>query len=147
MDDLFWFWSTSAQMSVVLLGFWWAIVTFKHEEWMADPALKRIASWISLHFLLPGVMSLASLLAIENSLLWRTEFVLGGIGGAVASVMSGIYARRARIPPVLGGWGWKALMVLYLLIAVVAVSGPRLLTALSIEQKPWWSRGCWCRSS
>ena len=125
-------------MSFMLLGFWWAIVTFKHDLWMGSPEVRRVATSLTLHFLLPGVMSLISLLGVNNSALWRTGFLLASLAGAKAAVNGhqaqerGMFAGRNWILR----HGWKGLFVLYFLIAVVAAGGSDLIQALGMGLVP-----------
>ncbi|MEA2932177.1 MAG: hypothetical protein QOI56_962 [Actinomycetota bacterium] len=133
MDDLLYFYSAAAQISFVLLGFWWAIVTFKHEEWMADPVLKRMSHYVSLHFLLPGTMSLVSLLATQNGVLWRSGFGVGGGFGAMAALMS--YRAFRNRPDSPGNPLWLALVAVYVCIAVVAVGGGPLTRSLGMGRR------------
>ena len=135
MDDLLYFYSAAAQISFVMLGFWWAIVTFKHEEWMGDPALKRMSQYVSLHFLLPGTMSLVSLLATQNTVLWRSGFGAGGVFGAVAAVMSYRASRRRSRIGGLRSWQWLAMVVVYLCIAGVAAGGAPLTEELHLGRR------------
>jgi len=81
------FYSTSAQISFTLLGLWWVVVQFKHEEWMRNTAYRRMAFDISLYFLLPGIMSLISLLATENRIIWRVAFGAAGLIGLVETLL------------------------------------------------------------
>ncbi|MEA2684917.1 MAG: hypothetical protein QOE93_112 [Actinomycetota bacterium] len=135
MDDLLYFYSASAQISFVMLGFWWAIVAFKHDEWMADPLLKRMSHYVSLHFLLPGTMSLVSLLAVENSVLWRSGFGIGGVFGAVAAVMSFQSARSGSGAAPARSVLWVGMVAVYVCIAAVAAGGGELTDALGLGER------------
>jgi hypothetical protein len=50
---------------------------------------------VSLYFLLPGMMSLGSLLAVEEAWIWRANFTLFGAIGLLWSVV--LVARRGRL--------------------------------------------------
>ena len=52
------FYATTSAVSFTLLGFWWVVVQFRHDEMTADPGRRRLAFVVSLHFILPGLMSL-----------------------------------------------------------------------------------------
>ena len=98
--DIVSFYATAAQLSFVLLGFWWAILTFQFDAWMAAPARRAIAYYVSLHFLLPGIMSLVSIISIETSALWRIGFAAGGLLGAVGARMTIVaYGSISRANP------------------------------------------------
>ncbi|MCC6176076.1 MAG: hypothetical protein IT305_12290 [Chloroflexi bacterium] len=51
-----------AGLSFTLLGLWW-IACQAHMDWLAEPTGRRMAYVVSLHFVLPGAMSLLSLVA------------------------------------------------------------------------------------
>ncbi|MDQ3930873.1 MAG: hypothetical protein M3328_17220 [Chloroflexota bacterium] len=81
------FYSTASQVSFTLLGFWWAVVQFRYGDWAEDPARRRLANVVSLLFLLPGVISLLSMLTGDDPLLWRLSFGLAGLLGLVATLL------------------------------------------------------------
>jgi hypothetical protein len=81
------FYSTASQVSFTLLGFWWAVVQFRHADWVDNPSRRRLAHVVSMLFLLPGVMSLLSMLTGEEPLLWRVTFGLAGVLGLVATLI------------------------------------------------------------
>ena len=68
MDDRFlYFYSTAANVSFILLGFWWAVVSLKRDYWTADPLRRRIGYFTSLHFVVMGISSLISLLSDQDT--------------------------------------------------------------------------------
>jgi uncharacterized membrane protein YuzA (DUF378 family) len=81
------FYATAAQVCFTLLGFWWAVVQFRHAEWMRKPGYRRMAHAVSLYFLLPGIMSLVSLLAGGANYLWRVTFAIAGLVGIIATLI------------------------------------------------------------
>ena len=114
------FYSTVSQLCFALLGLWWVVVQFKHEEWMRQPGKRRMAYSISLYFLLPGLMCLLSLLATDAKILWRLGFGIAGVVGAVDSVYMLVKGDANASP---SGWlgiaSW-VVVPLYLLIVVIA---------------------------
>ena len=48
------FYATTSAVSFTLLGFWWVVVQFRHDEMTADPGRRRLAFVVSLHFVLPA---------------------------------------------------------------------------------------------
>jgi hypothetical protein len=78
------FYQTVAQLSFTLLGLWWLVLQTKYSEWIGSPVRRRMATSISLYFLLPGGMSLFSLLAVGNRAIWQAAFVVAGCLGGVA---------------------------------------------------------------
>ncbi len=114
------FYATGAQICFALLGLWWVVVQFKYDEFMRDPQRRRTAYNISLYFVLPGIMSLFSLLADEITLIWRAAFVAAGVLGIIEMVMmvrggtnvGSPMARSAR-------WGALLLYILIVFFALV----------------------------
>ncbi len=58
------FYTTVSSISFTLLGLWWVVVQGR-ETWRMNPARRRMAYVVSLHFVLPGVMSILALVAPE----------------------------------------------------------------------------------
>ena len=78
------FYATTSAVSFTLLGFWWVVVQFRHEEMTGDPGRRRLAFVVSLHFILPGLMSLGALLTTDAPVVWRPTFGTAGVAGMVA---------------------------------------------------------------
>ena len=155
MDELLYFYSSSAQISFVLLGFWWAILTFKWGDWMHDALRRRLAYYVSLHFLLPGIMSLVSIVNLKKTAFWRLGFGIGGLCGVAAALMTVQAIRSADSPVAARASAWYAMAVLNLAVAIVAAFAPTMgdlfnlkgieleaiLTALLLflgVQLAWW---------
>ena len=81
------FYATVAQASFTLLALWWVLLQIRHDEWFGDTAYRRSVYDVSLYFLLPGMMSLGSLLAVDEPWIWRASFAVFGAAGAVWSVL------------------------------------------------------------
>jgi hypothetical protein len=56
------FYATTTAVSFTLLGFWWIVIKYRHEELTHDTGRRRLAFVVSLQFVLPGIMSLGALL-------------------------------------------------------------------------------------
>ena len=80
------FYATTSAVSFTLLGFWWVVVQFRHDEMTGDPGRRRLAFVVSLHFILPGLMSLGALLTGDAPIVWRLTFGTAGIAGMIAVV-------------------------------------------------------------
>jgi hypothetical protein len=131
------FYSTSAQVCFTLLGLWWVVVEFKHQDWMADIQRRRMAYDVSLYFLLPGIMSLISLLSDDANakFLWRVAFGVTGLIGFVEVIF--MLARSGTAMPRVMGLALSRwfVLALYGLITVIALF-PELVGNLGIALRP-----------
>src|SRR5205814_8158337 len=59
------------------------VVQTRHSDWRRSPAHRRRAYAVSLHFALPGLMSLLALVDPANRDVWRFSFALSGAAGAL----------------------------------------------------------------
>jgi hypothetical protein len=132
------FYVTVSAISFTLLGLWWVVVQDR-ETWRMNVERRRMAYVVSLHFVLPGVMSVVALLAPDLGILWRITFLTAGLLGLVGAV----YVVRTLTdehdcPRLVRLIEWVAIPV-YALIAVVAVIPERVqglgigLTPLQVE--------------
>jgi hypothetical protein len=115
------FYEAAAALCFALLGFWWVVIQMRHDEFTSNRSMRMIAYNVSLSFVLPGLMSLTALLAVEDNALWRVGFGVAGLAGAVQTVYviatpSTLGARHSLIRA--GRW---AQLSLYVLIALVAL--------------------------
>jgi hypothetical protein len=115
------FYSTVAQASFTLLALWWVLLQIRHDEWIRDASYRRSVYDVSLYFLLPGMMSLGSLIAIQEASIWRISFAVFGCVGIAETVL--LRARpgalRAAVPLV--RVADLLSLLLYGLVALVAV--------------------------
>ena len=79
------FYATTAAACFTLLGFWWVIVEFRHAALTREAGPRRFAFVVSLQFVLPGLASLASLLA--SGPVWRVVFAAMAVTGSAAAVL------------------------------------------------------------
>jgi hypothetical protein len=126
------FYGAMAQISFTLLGLWWVVVQFKYADFMRDRR-RRIQTYdTSLYFVLPGIMSLISLLT-TTGLLWRITFTTAAILGAVEAVFLLATTRRAQ-----GSRVWRSAhyagVALYVLVALFAVF-PKVVEDLGLHLK------------
>jgi hypothetical protein len=117
------FYQTVAQLSFTLLGLWWLVLQTKYREWIGG-AGSRMASSISLHFMLPGAMSLFAMLSVSNRLIWQIAFFIAGCGGLVATLAFRRGASQSASQS-LGArhiWvRWAVDLLTYLLFAAIAL--------------------------
>ena len=127
------FYATTSAVSFTLLGFWWVVVQFRHDEMTQDPGRRRLAFVVSLHFILPGLMSLGALLTQNAPLIWRLTFGLAGIAGMVAVVIA---SRGVKEPTgaiaMIGRFEWVALP-LYLILTAVALNPDLIRQNVQLE--------------
>ena len=125
------FYSAASALCFTLLGFWWVVVQFRHAELTRDAAARRFMFLVSLHFIVPGLVSLASLLATGP--MWRVAFGMAGLTGMFAAI-AGTRA-AGSISPLLAGLRLKALLAvpIYAVITLVAVAPDLVRTNFGVE--------------
>jgi hypothetical protein len=111
------FYAAFAPVCFTLLGLWLIVVQTRHAEWRWSSLHRRRAYAVSLHFSLPGLMSLLSLVDSTSTSLWRVSFAIIAGGGAVV-----LAAVRGPAPGRLGAVAFVVAIVLYALIAVIAIA-------------------------
>ena len=132
------FYQTLAGFCFTLLGLWWAVVQFRHEAWMVEKRMRRMAYSVHLSFLVPGIMGMGAMAAGDIKLIWRLVFILAAAFGIAAQIFllsgargAGQQPRRGRL---LRPARWLTI-ALYALIAVVAAA-PALSGIFGAEMKP-----------
>jgi hypothetical protein len=125
------FYGAAAALCFTLLGFWWVVVEFRHGELTREPGPRRFAFLVSLHFILPGLVSLASLLATGS--LWRVAFLTAGVAG-IAALVAGMREIAADTGPLrrIRPLAWIALP-LYALVILFAYDPSLARTGLGLE--------------
>lgn len=113
------FYEVTTALSFALLGFWWIVIQLRHREFVTDPRLRSAAYQISLYFVLPGIMSLMALLAVDNSFLWRSGFAAAAAFGLLQApravgALRWSSAPRTRVAQVV-------MTALYALLLVIAL--------------------------
>ena len=115
------FYQTAAQLCFTLLGLWWLVLQTKYREWIGDSERRRMATSVSLYFLLPGAMSLIALLGTDIPALWRTTFALASAIGAIETLLSAVRAGREKERRLAAAGQWLG-FALYVVVVVVAVA-------------------------
>jgi uncharacterized membrane protein len=116
------FYGAFAQISFTVFGLWLIVVQTRHADWSRSPEHRRRAYAVSLHFAIPGLMSLLSLVDPNDKTLWRVAFGLSATGGAVILA----YLQLSSIPTPTGRlWRLESsvTIMLYALIVLVTI-GP-----------------------
>lgn len=119
------FYQTAAQLCFTLLGLWWLVLQTKYREWIGDSERRRMATSISLYFLIPGVMSLIALLGADIPALWRPTFALASGIGAIETLLGGLRSMRERGRPLVAAGQWLG-FALYLVVMAAAFMPPGL---------------------
>ena len=124
------FYAAFATVCFTLLGLWIIVVQTRHAEWRQAAVYRRRAYGIALHFSLPGLMSLLSLVDPASTALWRISFAIVAAGGVIALALV-----RGPAPTRLGVLAYLAAVVLYVLIALVAAA-PSVVADLGVPARP-----------
>jgi len=115
------FYAAFAPLSFTVYGLWLIVVQTRHSEWRRSPEHRRRAYAVSLHFAIPGLMSLLALVDPTNNTVWRVSFALSAAGGAI--ILG--YLQFSSIPTPRGRL-WRiestTTIILYVLIVIVAIT-------------------------
>jgi hypothetical protein len=124
------FYGVLAGVSFTLLGLWW-VACQARMGWLVDRVGRGMGYVVSMHFVIPGGISLISLVAPEAPILWRVTFAASGIAGIVGSGLSAATMRRrsadVAVAVVLQ---WLA-VPLYAVVTVIALN-PQLVGGLGL---------------
>jgi len=124
------FYVAFATVCFTLLGLWIIVVQTRHADWRRRSVHRRRADGVALHFSLPGVMGLLSLIDPASTTLWRISFAIAAGGGVIVLLLV-----RGPAPTWLGMASYAAAVVLYALIAVVAIA-PSVVADLGSSARP-----------
>jgi len=129
--DLAAFYGILAGLSFTLLGLWW-VACQAHREWTTTGVGRGMAYVVSLHFVLPGAMSLLSLVAPDVPAIWRITFTVAGALGLIGTVLIIATMRRtARAESgLIGLLQWVAVPA-YAAITLIAAF-PQLVSGLDL---------------
>jgi hypothetical protein len=127
------FYSTTSAVSFTLLGFWWVVVQFRHDDMTLDRGRRLLAFVVSLHFILPGLMSLGALLTANAPLIWRLTFGTAGIAGIIAVIVASRWVKQPTgAIATIGRFEWIA-VPLYLVLTIVAFDPDLIRTNFQLE--------------
>jgi|SRR5829696_2252292 len=114
------FYQAVSTASFTLLGLWLVVVQAK-DDWRFEPARRRMAYVVSLHFLLPGAMSVLALAAPDVSLVWRVSFAVAGAIGVVGVALIIRTLQEDADSPRIVRWLQVVVLPVYVLITVLAI--------------------------
>ena len=115
------FYSTVTTVSFTLLGLWWVVIE-NRPDWRRDRRQRAVAFTGTLHFALPGAMSLLSIAAPDAALLWRASFAVAALTGLVGTVALAEASGRptpARSPEI----EWVGIPIHVAILAFAAIPG------------------------
>ena len=123
------FYAAAAALCFTLLGFWWVVVQYRHDFLTTERGMRRFSFLVSLQFILPGLVSLASLLT--SGPLWRVAFAIVAVTGIAAVVT---IVRENSVGPI-ARLARAALVTLpvYLAIGLVALVPDIAKVGLGVE--------------
>jgi len=130
------FYGTVSALCFTLLGLWWVACQARN-DWLVEPGGRRMAYAVSLHFLLPGAMSLLSMVAPDVAVLWRATFTVAGLAGLAGVVLLAATVRsQARNLRVVAAIHWLGVPLYAAVVAVALLPGlpAALATGLSALQ-------------
>ena len=113
-----------------LLGLWIIVVQTRHGDWKRHSIDRRRAYGVSLHFSVPGLMGLVSLIDPDSTQLWRVSFAIAAVAGAIVLALV-----RGPAPTWLGIASYVTAILLYVLIAIVALASG-IVADLGLSAKP-----------
>jgi hypothetical protein len=128
------FYQSVSTASFTLLGLWLVVVQAR-DEWRFVVARRRMAYVVSLHFLLPGAMSVLALAAPEQAIVWRVSFAVAGAIGVVGVALIAQTMRQDADAPKVVRWLQWVVLPIYLLITAVAIN-PGLVAGIGLSLTP-----------
>lgn len=120
------FYQTLAQISFTLFGLWIVVVQLHREQWRETRQAAAGARLLTMHYALPGVMSLLAMADPGGAVLWRISFAALALAGGLGFVL--VAGRAGGADPE----GWAA-MTVYVAIAVVALFVGEGAAVLSVD--------------
>ena len=75
------FYSAFSPVAFTVLGLWLVVVQTRHSDWSGSAEHRRRAYAVSLHFALPGLMSLLSLVDPNSKAMWKVSFTVIAVLG------------------------------------------------------------------
>ena len=133
MFDLVAFYATVSGLSFTLLGLWW-VVADRRRQWFLTARHRRMAYVVSLHFMLPGTMSVLSLVD-TGTFFWRLVFALAGAAGIAGALMvSTTVGTELGSQRLAGAMLWVALPVYALVVAVAVVPDLAAIVSMAPRQ-------------
>jgi hypothetical protein len=128
------FYQSVSTASFTLLGLWLVVVQAR-DEWRFTVARRRMAYIVSLHFLLPGAMSVLALSAPDQAIVWRVSFAVAGAIGVVGVAMITQTMRQDADAPRIVRWLQWVVLPIYVLVTALAIA-PGIVQAVGLGLTP-----------
>ena len=128
------FYQSVTTASFTLLGLWLVVVQAR-DEWRFALARRRMAYVVSLHFLLPGAMSVLALAAPDQAIVWRLSFAVAGALGIVGVALITQTLRQDADAPRIVRWLQWIVLPVYVVITVLAIA-PGIVQAIGLGLTP-----------
>ena len=127
------FYAAFSPVCFTVLGLWLVVVQTRHGDWSGSAEHRRRAYAVSLHFALPGLMSLLSLVDPNSKAMWQVSFTVIAALGVVALIALRTSATSGvNLAAEIAHW---VAVALYAVIGIVAVR-PAILSDLGINIAP-----------
>jgi hypothetical protein len=127
------FYAAFSPVCFTVLGLWLVVVQTRHGDWSGSAEHRRRAYAVSLHFALPGLMSLLSLVDPNSKTMWQVSFTVIAVLGIVALIALRTAASSGvNLAAEISHW---VAVALYAVIGLVAVR-PGILSDLGIDLAP-----------
>jgi len=128
------FYGTVSTASFTLVGLWLVVVQAR-PAWRFDPDRRRMAYVVSLHFLLPGAMSVIALAAPDQAVVWRVSFAAAGAIGVAGVALMVRAMREDHDAPRIVRWLQLVVLPAYLLVTALAIA-PGIVAAAGLVLTP-----------
>jgi hypothetical protein len=128
------FYQSVSTASYTHLGLWLVVVQAR-DEWRFVVARRRMAYIVSLHFLLPGAMSVLALAAPDQAIVWRVSFAVAGAIGVIGVALIAQTLRQDADAPRLVRWQQWVVLPVYIVITAPAIA-PGIVQALGLSLTP-----------
>jgi hypothetical protein len=128
------FYAAISTASFTLLGLWMIVVQTRG-AWRFDSMRRQMAYTVSLHFVLPGVMSILALAAPDASYVWHISFALAGGAGIIGVALVIRTLREDHDCPRAVRWLQWIVLPIYVLVSLIAVA-PGVVAAVGLGLTP-----------
>jgi phosphatidylserine synthase len=113
------FYGAFGPVALTVFGLWLVVVQTRYDDWSRSVAQRRRAYAVSLHFAIPGLMSLLALVDANDQTLWRIAF---GVAAFFGATILG-YLELSPLPtPRTVPWRLQAWLSILMYVAVFVIA-------------------------